>query len=82
MCIRDSNSGSPVINQNAEIVGLVFDGNIQSLGGDYGYDETANRAVSVHSDALIEALRSVYKADRVLRELRPDAASGKGGSGL
>ncbi|WP_434391290.1 S46 family peptidase [Melittangium boletus] len=79
--IIGGNSGSPVINQNAEVVGLVFDGNIQSLGGDYGYDETGNRAVSVHSDALIEALRSVYKADRVLRELRPDAASGKGGSG-
>ncbi|OJH41819.1 S46 family peptidase [Cystobacter ferrugineus] len=81
--IIGGNSGSPVINQNAEIVGLVFDGNIQSLGGDYGYDETANRAVSVHSDALIEALQKVYKADRIVQELRPGTAStGKGGSGL
>jgi len=69
--IIGGNSGSPVINQDAEIVGLVFDGNIQSLGGDYGFDESVNRAVSVHSDALIEALRKVYKADRVLQELRP-----------
>jgi hypothetical protein len=79
--IIGGNSGSPVINQNAEIVGLVFDGNIQSLGGDYGFDESVNRAVSVHSDALLEALQKVYKAERVLHELRP-MSSGKGGSGL
>lgn len=80
--IIGGNSGSPIINQNAEVVGLVFDGNIQSLGGDYGYDETANRAVGVHSDALLEALQKVYKADRIVQELRPGAASsGKGGSG-
>ncbi|MFE8598692.1 S46 family peptidase [Archangium violaceum] len=69
--IIGGNSGSPVINKDAEIVGLVFDGNIQSLGGDYGFDENVNRAVSVHSEALIEALKKVYKADRVLEELRP-----------
>ena len=69
--IIGGNSGSPVINKDAEIVGLVFDGNIQSLGGDYGFDESVNRAVSVHSEALIEALKTVYKADRVLEELRP-----------
>ncbi len=69
--IIGGNSGSPVINKDAEIVGLVFDGNIQSLGGDYGFDESVNRAVSVHSEALIEALKKVYKADRVLEELRP-----------
>jgi peptidase S46-like protein len=69
--IIGGNSGSPVINKDAEIVGLVFDGNIQSLGGDFGFDESVNRAVSVHSEALIEALKKVYKADRVLEELRP-----------
>ncbi|MFL5355724.1 S46 family peptidase [Archangium sp.] len=69
--IIGGNSGSPVINKNREIVGLVFDGNIQSLGGDYGYDESVNRTVAVHSEALIEALKKVYKADRVLEELRP-----------
>jgi len=69
--IIGGNSGSPVINKDAEIVGLVFDGNIQSLGGDYGFDETVNRTVSVHSDALLEALQKVYGATRVLEELRP-----------
>jgi hypothetical protein len=71
--IIGGNSGSPVINKDAEIVGLVFDGNIQSLGGDFGFDESVNRAVSVHSDALIEALQKVYGATRVLEELRPPA---------
>jgi hypothetical protein len=71
--IIGGNSGSPVINKDAEIVGLVFDGNIQSLGGDYGFDETVNRAVSVHSEAIIESLTKVYGATRVLEELRPKA---------
>ncbi|PTL85874.1 S46 family peptidase [Vitiosangium sp. GDMCC 1.1324] len=69
--IIGGNSGSPVINKDAKIVGLVFDGNIQSLGGDYGFDESVNRTVAVHSEALIEALKKVYKADRVIEELRP-----------
>ncbi|QRK06402.1 S46 family peptidase [Archangium violaceum] len=69
--IIGGNSGSPVINKDAEITGLVFDGNIQSLGGDYGFDESVNRTVAVHSEALIESLKKVYKADRILEELRP-----------
>jgi hypothetical protein len=69
--IIGGNSGSPVVNKDMQVVGLVFDGNIQSLGGDYGFDESVNRTVAVHSDALIEALKKVYKADRVLEELRP-----------
>ncbi len=72
--IIGGNSGSPVINKEAEIVGLVFDGNIQSLGGDFGFDESVNRTVSVHSDALLEALQKVYGASRVLEELRPPSA--------
>ncbi|MCY1023189.1 S46 family peptidase [Pyxidicoccus sp. MSG2] len=69
--IIGGNSGSPMINKDGEIVGLVFDGNIQSLGGEYGFDENVNRTVAVHSDAIIEALQKVYGATRVLEELRP-----------
>jgi len=75
--IIGGNSGSPVVNRNAEIVGLIFDGNIQSLGGEYGFDPALNRAVAVHSDALIEALTKVYGADRLVGELRPGAKGGK-----
>ena len=65
------NSGSPVVNRSAEIVGLVFDGNIHSLGGEYGFDPAVNRAVAVHSDAILEALTKVYGATRLVDELRP-----------
>lgn len=67
--IIGGNSGSPVINKNAEVVGLIFDGNIQSLGGDFGYDGSVNRAVAVNSGALKEALAKIYHADRVVTEL-------------
>jgi len=67
--IIGGNSGSPVFNQAAEIVGLVFDGNIHSLGGDYAYVPANNRMVAVHSRAIVEALRTIYGADRLLKEL-------------
>lgn len=67
--IIGGNSGSPVINARAEIVGLVFDGNIHSLGGNYWYDARLNRAVSVHSGAILEALDEVYHADRLVEEI-------------
>ncbi|AEI67295.1 S46 family peptidase [Corallococcus macrosporus] len=69
--IIGGNSGSPVINKDAEIVGIVFDGNIHSLGGEYGFDESVNRSVSVHSAAIIESLTKIYGATRLLEELRP-----------
>jgi hypothetical protein len=72
--IIGGNSGSPVVNRDAEIVGLVFDGNIHSLGGEYGFDESLNRAVAVHSDALVEALARIYGAQRIVDELRPAKA--------
>ena len=67
--IIGGNSGSPVINQSAEIVGLIFDGNIHSLGGDYAYDPKNNRAVAVHSAGIIEALSQIYGAARIVAEL-------------
>jgi hypothetical protein len=67
--IVGGNSGSPVINRNAELVGLIFDGNLLSLGGAFGYNETVNRAVAVHAGALIEALRNVYGANDLAQEL-------------
>ena len=63
------NSGSPVINKNGELVGLVFDGNIESLVGNYVYDEVKNRTVSVHSKAMIEAISKLYDAPALVDEL-------------
>jgi hypothetical protein len=79
--IVGGNSGSPVVNRDAEIVGLVFDGNIHSLGGEYGFDPAVNRAVAVHSAAILEALAKVYRAQALVDELRPPPAPGKPAKG-
>jgi hypothetical protein len=68
--IIGGNSGSPVVNKNLEVVGLVFDGNIESLPGNFIFDETKNRTVSVHSSGLIEGIDKIYKAERIAKELR------------
>lgn len=74
--IIGGNSGSPVINRSGELVGLIFDGNIESLVGDYVYDERTNRAVAVHPGAMMEALRKLYHADALANELQgPVSAS-------
>jgi hypothetical protein len=69
--IIGGNSGSPLIDARGQVVGLVFDGNLGSLGGDYGYDPRVNRTVAVHSAAILEALSRIYGADALVRELRP-----------
>jgi hypothetical protein len=67
--IIGGNSGSPVINRRGELVGLIFDGNIEGLVGDYVYNEENNRAVAVHSRVMIEVLRKLYDAGPLADEL-------------
>ena len=68
--IIGGNSGSPVVNREGELVGLIFDGNIESLAGDYVYDGAKNRAVAVHSAGMIEGLRTIYGAGALADELQ------------
>lgn len=67
--IIGGNSGSPVVNRNGEIVGLIFDGNIESLVGDFVYDGTANRAVAVHTGGMTEAMIKLYGAQKLVDEI-------------
>ncbi len=67
--IIGGNSGSPVVNREGELVGLVFDGNIESMAGDFVYDGSKNRTVAVHSAGMIEALRKIYGAGALADEL-------------
>ena len=67
--IIGGNSGSPTINQNGELVGLIFDGNIQSLVGDFMYDPSVNRAISVDSRGMLEVLKKVFGANEIVSEL-------------
>jgi len=67
--IIGGNSGSPVVNRRGQVVGLVFDGNVQSLVWSFVFSDQQGRAVSVHSAAIREALKSVYDATALADEL-------------
>ncbi len=69
--IIGGNSGSAIINKNGEAVGLIFDGNIESLPGNFIFDEEHNRSVSVHAGGIYAAMKYIYKADRIVKELLP-----------
>jgi peptidase S46-like protein len=74
--VTGGNSGSPVFDKDRQLVGLIFDGNIHSLGGNYGFDESVNRTIAVHSSALIEALDKIYGARHIVTELKGSAGTG------
>ena len=67
--IIGGNSGSPMINKNREAVGLAFDGNMESLPGEFIFVPDANRTISVHTGGIIAAMCYIYKADRLVTEL-------------
>jgi len=67
--IIGGNSGSPVLNRKGELVGLIFDGNIEMLPGRYFYDANTNRGVSVDARALLEAIQKIYEAQPIADEI-------------
>ena len=67
--IIGGNSGSPSVNKAGEFIGIIFDGNIQSLSADFGYEDVQSRALSVHSAGILEALRKVYEVPALAAEL-------------
>ncbi|MBL8732837.1 MAG: S46 family peptidase [Planctomycetes bacterium] len=72
VCTVDStggNSGSPIVDRDLRLAGLLFDGNMESLANEFLYGERVERSVCVHPQAIVEALRKVYRATRLLREL-------------
>jgi hypothetical protein len=71
--IIGGNSGSPTVNRQGEMVGLIFDGNIQSLVGNFIYDESVNRAISVDSRAMLEVMRKMFDATELVAELTGQA---------
>ena len=72
VCTADiigGNSGSPVVNRQGELVGIIFDGNLPSLVWDYVFAEEDGRAIAVHGSAILEALRKIYGAEPLADEM-------------
>src|SRR5207249_1832503 len=67
--IIGGNSGSPVVNREGEFVGIIFDGNIQSLAWRFAFDEDPSRSVSVDAQGILEALRKVYATEALVKEI-------------
>ena len=63
------NSGSPAVDADGKLVGLVFDGNIHSISGAYWFDEARNRTVFVHPEIMLASMRRIYGADELLAEM-------------
>src|SRR3989440_6878255 len=78
--IIGGNSGSPTVNKQGELVGLIFDGNIQSLVGNFIYDESVNRAISVDSRGMLEVMRKMFGANELANELTGARAQSATGS--
>jgi Peptidase S46 len=78
--IIGGNSGSPTVNKSGELVGLIFDGNIQSLVGNFIYDESVNRAISVDSRGMLEVMRKMFGATELVNELTGTRAQSATGS--
>ena len=74
--ITGGNSGSPIIDREGRVVGLAFDGNIEQLPNEYLFNDDAGRTVGVHSAGIVEALRAIYKAESLLRELLGNGTRG------
>jgi hypothetical protein len=70
--ITGGNSGSPIIDRDARLVGLAFDGNIHSIAGAFWFDQRTNRTVGVHPAIMLESLEKVYKADHIVAEITGD----------